>query len=200
MVVDTEDIASHRITCHVVRVASYCLERRSADGDYWRKLMGHQESTPREKVISDRDAMELALKEARLAALEGEVPVGAVAVLAGRVVSSRHNEREHSSDPTAHAEILVLRDAAAMLGTWHLEGVEFFVTLEPCPMCAGAMLLSRARRLVYAVADPKAGACGSLYNLCDDPRMNHSIDVHQGLLADEAAELLSGFFADIRIG
>jgi len=95
--------------------------------------------------------------------------------------------------------VLAVRDAAAKLGTWHLEGVELFVTLEPCPMCAGAILLSRVRRLVYAVADPKTGACGSLYNLCDDPRMNHSIDVHQGLLADEAAGLLSRFFTGIRI-
>ncbi|MCL5948028.1 MAG: nucleoside deaminase [Actinobacteria bacterium] len=161
--------------------------------------MGHQKSTSGKEVVSDRDAMELALAEARLAALEGEVPVGAVAVFAGTVLSSRHNEREHSSDPTAHAEVLAVRDAAATLGTWHLEGVDLFVTLEPCPMCAGAILLGRVRRLVYAVADPKTGACGSLYNLCDDPRMNHSIDVHQGLLADEAARLLSRFFTGIRI-
>jgi tRNA(adenine34) deaminase len=140
--------------------------------------------------------MALALDEAAGAARAGEVPVGAVVLgTAGEVLAARHNEREATGDPTAHAELLALRDAARELRTWRLTGTTLVVTLEPCPMCAGAALLARVQRLVFAAADPKAGACGSLYNLCADPRLNHEIEVVQGLCAPEAAALLEAFFA-----
>ncbi len=143
---------------------------------------------------ADHEAMDLALAEAERALAHGDVPVGAVALVDGRVVASRHNERERNGDPTAHAEILVLADAAAAVGTWRLSEVTLVVTLEPCPMCAGALVAARLGRLVYGAADPKAGACGSLYNLCADPRLNHEIPVVAGVRADEAAALLTGFF------
>ncbi|MGH9282292.1 MAG: nucleoside deaminase, partial [Acidimicrobiales bacterium] len=107
----------------------------------------------------------------------------------------RHNERERRADPVAHAELLALQDAAAALGTWRLEDLTLVVTLEPCPMCAGALVAARVARLVFGAADPKAGACGSLYNLCADPRLNHEVTVTPGVLAPEAARLLSDFFA-----
>ena len=146
----------------------------------------------------DLKMIKLAFKQAKRAVDAGEVPVGAVVTLDGSILAERYNERERTADPSAHAEMLALRDAAAALGTWRLEGVEVYVTMEPCPMCAGALVLSRVKRLVYAVADPKAGACGSLYNLCDDPRLNHQVQVEQGLLADEVSDLLAGFFAGLR--
>ena len=139
-------------------------------------------------------AMGLALEEAEGALLHGDVPVGAVALVGDRVVASRHNERELTGDPTAHAEILALADAAAALGTWRLSDVTLVVTLEPCPMCAGALVAARLGRVVYGAADPKAGACGSLYNLCADPRLNHEIPITAGIRAHEAASLLTGFF------
>ena len=116
------------------------------------------------------------------------------------MVASRHNERELSGDPTAHAELLVLRDAAAIVGSWRLSEVTLVVTLEPCPMCAGALVASRLGRIVFGAADPKAGACGSLYNLCADPRLNHEVPVTAGVRADEAATLLTEFFEDRRQG
>ncbi len=139
--------------------------------------------------------MALALAEARAGAADGEVPVGAVTVLDGRVVASRHNERERSADPTAHAEMLVLRDTAAALGGWRLPEVTMVVTLEPCPMCAGALVAARVGRLVFGASDPRAGACGTLYNLCADPRLNHELPVTAGVRAAEGGELLSSFFA-----
>ena len=142
--------------------------------------------------------MGLALEEAAAAGAVGEVPVGAVVLVAGEVVSRRHNERERTPDPTAHAEILALRDAAAKLGTWRLSGATLFVTLEPCPMCAGALVASRVERVVFAATDPKAGACGSLYNLCADPRLNHEIEVTGGVRAGEAGQMLERFFAERR--
>jgi tRNA(adenine34) deaminase len=114
------------------------------------------------------------------------------------VVARRHNERERTGDPTAHAELLALRDAAAALGTWRLGDATIVVTLEPCPMCAGAMVAARLGRLVYGAADPKAGACGTLYNLCADPRLNHEIPVTGGVRAAECGALLTSFFADRR--
>lgn len=150
--------------------------------------------------LTDDEAMALALVEAGDAITHGDVPVGAVALVSGRVVASRHNERERTGDPTAHAELLALSDAAAAVGTWRLGDVTLVVTLEPCPMCAGALVASRLGRLVFGAADPKAGACGSLYNLCADPRLNHEVPVTAGVRADDAAALLSGFFADRRIG
>ena len=140
-------------------------------------------------------AMRTALAEATAAARHGDVPVGAVVLADGEVIARRHNERELLGDPTAHAEVLALRDAAAARGTWRLNGATLVVTLEPCPMCAGAALAARLDRIVFGAADPKAGACGSLYNLAADPRLNHEMDVAGGLLANESAELLQEFFA-----
>lgn len=139
--------------------------------------------------------MALAVAEARAAAQEGEVPVGAVAVIGGRVVAARHNEREGAADPTAHAEILALRDAASSIGGWRLSELTLVVTLEPCPMCAGALVAARVKRVVFGATDPRAGACGTLYNLCTDPRLNHEIEVTGGIGAAECAALLSSFFA-----
>ena len=139
--------------------------------------------------------MELALAEARRAAEQGEVPIGAVVAIDGEVVAARHNERESTSDPTAHAEILALRDAAAAQGTSRLDGAVLATTLEPCPMCAGAAVMARVGRVVFAAEDPKAGACGTLYNLGADPRLNHNFEVVAGVGRDEAAALLRDFFA-----
>ena len=149
-------------------------------------------------MINDQAAMELALEEAALALDHGDVPVGAVALLEGEVVARRHNERELRGDPTAHAELLTLQDAARAAGSWRLAGFTLVVTLEPCPMCAGALVAARASRVVFGAADPKAGACGSLYNLCADPRLNHEVEVVPGVLAEPAAELLQAFFAGRR--
>ena len=143
--------------------------------------------------------MTVALAEAERAAAEGEVPVGAVVIAGGRVIARRHNEREKRGDPTAHAEILALQDAAAGLDGWRLEIVTLVVTLEPCPMCAGALVAGRVGRLVFGAFDPKAGACGSLYNLCVDPRFNHELAVASGVRASESAELLGNFFASRRL-
>ncbi len=142
--------------------------------------------------------MALALDEAAAALAHGDVPVGAVVTAGGAVLASRHNERERAGDPTAHAEILALRDAARALGTWRLDGCTLVVTLEPCAMCAGALVASRLGRLVFGATDPKAGACGSLYNLCADPRLNHEVPVTGGVRATEAARLLSAFFSGLR--
>jgi len=144
------------------------------------------------------DLMKLALDEARLAPAHGDVPVGAVVVLDGEVVAARHNERELTGDPTAHAELLAVRDAAQAVGSWRLGGATVVVTLEPCPMCAGALYQSRIDRLVFGAPDMKAGACGSLYNLGSDPRLNHEFDVVHGVMADECAVLLTDFFASRR--
>jgi tRNA(adenine34) deaminase len=136
-----------------------------------------------------------ALDEARAAIAHGDVPVGAVALHAGGIVARAHNEREHRGDPTAHAELLALRAAAETLGSWRLGEVTMVVTLEPCPMCAGALVAARVGRLVFGAPDPRAGACGSLYNLCADPRLNHELPVTGGVLAEEAARLLRDFFS-----
>jgi tRNA(adenine34) deaminase len=145
--------------------------------------------------IDDHAAMRLAIAEAAKAIAHGDVPVGAVAVVDGRVVSARHNERELQLDPTAHAEILALRDAAAALGTWRLGDVTLVVTLEPCAMCAGALVAGRVGRLVFGAVDPKSGACGSLYQLCADPRLNHELPVRGEVLAQECGDVLEKFFA-----
>jgi tRNA(adenine34) deaminase len=121
-----------------------------------------------------------------------------VALIDDEVVARRHNERELTGDPTAHAELLCLRDAAAARGGWRLDGVTLVVTLEPCPMCAGALVGARVDRVVFGAADPKAGAAGSLYNLCADPRLNHEVEVVHGVRADAAAALLQDFFVDRR--
>ena len=142
--------------------------------------------------------MALALEEAALATAHGDVPVGALALVDGAVIARRHNEREVRNDPMAHAELLALADAAQVLGTWRLGAVTLVVTLEPCPMCAGALVAGRVGRLVFGTPDPKAGACGSLYNLCADPRLNHELPVVAGVRQTECAALLTGFFESQR--
>ena len=144
------------------------------------------------------DAMGSALTEAARAALHGDVPIGAVCMIDGEIVASRHNERELRQDPTAHAEMLVLADAASALGHWRLTGATVVVTLEPCPMCAGALVAARVGSVIFGATDPKAGSCGTLYNLCADPRLNHEIEVIGGVRADESAALLRDFFAGRR--
>jgi len=139
--------------------------------------------------------MGLALAEARLALAHDDVPVGAVVVVGGEVVAARHNERERAADPTAHAEVLALRDAAAALGRWRLGDASLVVTLEPCAMCAGALVSARIDRVVYGARDLKAGACGSLYGIGADPRLNHEFDLTIDVRADECAALLTEFFA-----
>ena len=143
--------------------------------------------------------MAVALDEARAALDHGDVPIGAVVLSAdGRLVARRHNERERLGDPTAHAEVLALRDAAEALGGWRLTGASLVVTLEPCPMCAGAAWSAQVARVVYGAADLKAGATGSLYNVAVDQRLNHTAEVRAGVRADECAALLTGFFAGRR--
>ena len=148
--------------------------------------------------MSDERFMLLALEEAARSLDHGDVPIGAVVVRDGDVLASAHNERELREDPTAHAELLALRAAAGKEGTWRLTGTTVYVTLEPCPMCAGALVLARVARLVYGPQDPRAGAALSLYNIVQDPRLNHSMDLTPGVLAEEGAALLEGFFADRR--
>jgi tRNA(adenine34) deaminase len=142
--------------------------------------------------------MRLALEAAERAALAGEVPVGAVIVVRNEIVATAHNERETRFDPTAHAEIVALRRAAAALGSWRLTDAELYVTMEPCPMCAGALVNARLRRVVYGCDDPKAGAVRTLYRLLDDPRLNHRVEVVPGVLATESAALLRSFFSRLR--
>ena len=145
------------------------------------------------------DLMAVALDEAAAAAVHGDVPVGAVVATAGgEVIARRHNERELAGDPTAHAELLALRDAAGHLGGWRLAGCVLLATIEPCPMCAGAALAARIGTVVFGAADPKAGACGSLYNLAVDPRLNHEMTVVPGVRGEEAAALIRRFFAERR--
>jgi tRNA(adenine34) deaminase len=144
--------------------------------------------------LDDSQAMALAIEEAAAAIGHGDVPVGAVALVDGHIVAARHNEREKCGDPTAHAELLALSDAATALGTWRLSEVTLVVTLEPCPMCAGGLVAARLGRLVFGAADPKAGACGSLYNLCADPRLNHEVAVTPGVRASEVSDQLRRYF------
>jgi tRNA(adenine34) deaminase len=139
--------------------------------------------------------MDQAIAEAELAAAHDDVPIGAVVVRDGELLSRAHNRREVDRDPTAHAEILALRDAARALGTWRLEGCTLVVTLEPCTMCAGALVLARLDRLVFGADDPKAGAVGALYDIPRDPRLNHQVEVVRGVEAERCGELLRSFFA-----
>jgi len=138
--------------------------------------------------------MALALDEARAAAEAGEVPVGAVVVVDGRVIARTHNRRETDKDPTAHAEILALREAARVLGDWHLEAATLYVTLEPCFMCAGALVNARLGTLVFGALDPKAGAVGSLADVPSNARLNHRLPVRSGVLASASSDLLRAFF------
>jgi tRNA(adenine34) deaminase len=148
-----------------------------------------------EPTAQERDAMSVALDEARAAGAAGDVPVGAVVLIDGRVVSRAGNQRELLDDPTAHAEVLALRAAAEATGSWRLTDATLVVTLEPCPMCAGALVGARVRRLVYGAVNTDNGACGTLYNLCADPRLNHEVEVVHGVEAEAAAALLGAFFA-----
>ncbi|HEX8086544.1 MAG TPA: tRNA adenosine(34) deaminase TadA [Solirubrobacteraceae bacterium] len=142
--------------------------------------------------------MRLALREAERALEHDDVPIGAVVVHEGEVVGAGRNERELRGDPTAHAEILALREAAAHLGSWRVLDSVLYVTLEPCAMCAGAIVLARVPRVVFGTVDPKAGAVGSVFNVLDEPRLNHRPEVAAGLLAEESAELLRAFFRSRR--
>ena len=149
-------------------------------------------------MISDLESMEAALAEARAAAEAGEVPIGAVAVHDRAIIARGQNSVIRTNDPTAHAEIVALRAAAETIGNYRLNGVTLYITLEPCAMCAGAMIHARIDRLVYAAADPKAGAAGSVLEILNHPRLNHQIQVEQGILAEESAELLRSFFRERR--
>jgi len=142
--------------------------------------------------------MRLALEQARAAAAGGDVPVGAVIVRGDEILARAGNAREREQDPTAHAEILALRQASSAIGSWHLEGCALIVTLEPCAMCAGAVVLARLDRLVFGASDPKAGFVGSLGDLVRDGRLNHEVDVTVGVLAEECGEILRAFFAQRR--
>ena len=146
----------------------------------------------------DEYFMRLALREAERALEHDDVPIGAVIVHDGEVIAAARNERELRGDPTAHAEVLALREASTHLGTWRLLDTALYVTLEPCAMCAGAIVLARLPRVVYAADDPKAGAAGSVLDVLAEPRLNHRPVVARGLLADESAELLRAFFASRR--
>jgi len=146
----------------------------------------------------DLDAMHAALDEARLAGEQGEVPIGAVVVHDGEIVARGQNRVLRNLDPTAHAEIIAMRAAAAVVGNYRLIGCTLYVTLEPCAMCAGAMIHARLDRLVYAASDPKAGACGSVLAVLNHPQLNHQMPVEQGILAEESAELLRSFFRERR--
>ena len=148
--------------------------------------------------MDDDALMEVALAEASEGAKAGEVPVGAVVAVGDRIVARRHNERESLVDPTAHAELLALRDAAAKVGSWRLAGATLVVTLEPCPMCAGAAWAARLDRVVWGAPNPDAGALGSLYHLGSDPRLNHEFEVGHGVRVKECASLLADFFAERR--
>jgi tRNA(adenine34) deaminase len=153
--------------------------------------------TPNEETDDER-FMRLALEEARRCLYHGDVPIGAVVTRTGEVLAAAGNQRELAADPTAHAEILALRAAAAAIGSWRLEGCTLTVTLEPCAMCAGAVVLSRLDRLVFGAADPKAGFAGSLENLVQDPRLNHTVAITDGVLAEECGDLLRAFFQERR--
>jgi tRNA(adenine34) deaminase len=150
--------------------------------------------------VIDREFMAMALAEARLGPPDGEVPVGAIAVAEGRVVGRGHNRPIALSDPTAHAEILAIREAAASLATYRLTGVTLYVTLEPCVMCVGAMINARVARIVYGARDEKAGALGSVYDIGRDGRLNHQLEVHGGIMESECAELMREFFRTRRSG
>jgi tRNA(adenine34) deaminase len=151
-----------------------------------------------DEALNELDAMRAALAEADAAAAHGDVPVGAVVLFEGGVIAARHNEREFAEDPLAHAEMLALRDAAAALGRWRLDDCTLVVTLEPCIMCAGALVNARVGRLVFGAREPKFGAVGSIYDICRDARLNHRPEVAEGVLAEESSARLKSFFASRR--
>ena len=146
----------------------------------------------------EEEWMRTAIAEAKLSLEHNDVPIGALVIFNGEIISSRHNERELQKDPTAHAEVLAIRDAAKSMGTSRLDGATIVTTLEPCPMCAGACLLARVSHVIFGAEDPKAGSLGSLYQLGGDPRLNHEFAVTPRVLQQECADLLTGFFATKR--
>ena len=146
----------------------------------------------------DEKYMRLAIEQAQIAQEKGDVPIGSVIVYRNQIIGKAYNQREQLKDPTAHAEIIALTQAAAFLESWRLHDCTIYVTLEPCPMCAGALVLARLDRLVYGCDDPKAGACGSLYNIVQDDRLNHRLEITSGVLADECSKLLQDFFQQRR--
>jgi tRNA(adenine34) deaminase len=146
----------------------------------------------------DEYFMRLALREAAVALNHDDVPIGAVVVRDGEVIGAAHNERELRADPTAHAELIALREAARSIGSWRVLDAVMYVTLEPCAMCAGAIVLARMPRVVYGASDPKAGAAGSVFNVLEEPRLNHRPQVEAGLLGEDCADLLRGFFTPRR--
>ena len=148
--------------------------------------------------LSDLDAMQAALAQARLAEASGEVPIGAVVVHNGAIIATGQNRVLRDTDPTAHAEIVAMREAATALGNYRLLGCTLYVTLEPCSMCAGAMIHARLDRLIFAAADPKAGAAGSVLSVLNHPQLNHQMQVDQGILAEKSSELLRSFFRERR--
>jgi tRNA(adenine34) deaminase len=148
---------------------------------------------------SDKELMQIAIKEAKIAEQNGDVPIGAIIVYENQIIGRAYNQREQLQDPTAHAEIIALTQAAAFFESWRLHGCTMYVTLEPCTMCAGALVLARIDRLVYGCDDPKTGAVKSLYNIVTDERLNHIIDVTFGVLAEECSDLLQQFFQRRRI-
>jgi len=156
-------------------------------------LNGEQENSVIE-LGSDKRFMNMSIDQAMVADENGDVPIGAVIVHENKPIAKAYNQRQQLNDPTAHAEIIALTQAAEYIGSWRLHGCTAYVTLEPCPMCAGALVLARIDRLVYSCDDPKTGACGSLYNIVQDRRLNHSIDVTAGVLADDCTALLQQFF------
>ncbi len=153
---------------------------------------------PKNSVLGkdvDERFMRVAIEAARIAEENGDVPIGAAIVYKNQIIGKAYNQREQLKDPTAHAEIIALTQAAAFLESWRLNGSTIYVTLEPCPMCAGALVLSRMDRLVYGCEDPKTGACKSLYNIVQDERLNHRLEVTSGVLEEQCREQLQGFFA-----
>jgi tRNA(adenine34) deaminase len=155
---------------------------------------GHDAAMSGEPFPRDEYFMRVALREAERATRHGDVPIGAVVVLDSEVIGAAGNERELRKSPLAHAELLAIEQAAAVMGSWRLLNTVLYVTLEPCPMCAGAIVQARMPRLVYGATDDKAGAAGTLYNVCQDSRLNHCLDVTGGVLADESVALLRQFF------
>jgi tRNA(adenine34) deaminase len=173
------------------------MRTRPAGGTHFRRARG--ETTMNERFFPRDDYfMRLALREAELAPAHEDVPIGAVVVHDNELLAAAHNERELRQDPTAHAEVLALREAARVLGSWRVLDAVLYVTLEPCAMCAGAIVLARVARVIYGASDPKAGACGSVLDVLAEPHLNHRPQVAGGLLAPECGGLLSSFFASRR--
>ena len=150
------------------------------------------------EVVQDQQMMRLALEQARLAGVHGEIPIGAVVVREGNVIGKGHNLTRRMQDATLHAEIVAMKFAAGRLGHWYMNGCTIYVTVEPCTQCAGSLLLARMGRLVFGAAEPKFGACGSVNNLLDDPSLNHKVKITGGVLADECAEVMQRFFRELR--